>query len=94
MPAVNVTAAVTPLFTAPAGHGSYSLLLRNTDATDAVALGNADVTFAAGWQLAANGGQLGPMLVGPGETVYGICNAGLAAVVNVLAFLAQRNPGD
>lgn len=94
MARVPVTAVATVLFAAPAGHGSYSVLLRNTDATDIVALGKSDTAFADGFQLAANGGQLGPLVIGPGESLYGICNTGLAADVIVLAFLSARNPGD
>jgi hypothetical protein len=90
MAKVTVTAAATPLFAAPAGQGQYSVLLRNLDATDIVALGKVDTAFVDGYQLAANGGQFGPILIAGGETLYGICSAGLSADVIVLSFLSFR----
>lgn len=89
MPQVPVIAAPTLIYAAPAGRGSFTVLLRNTDAANAVALGPSDVTFANGYPLAAST-NLVPILVGPGARIYGICNTGLTALVTVFAVLAER----
>lgn len=65
---VNVTGTATALFTADAD--ASSVLVRNKDAAEIVALGASTVTYAAGFRLAA--GESVSLDLAAGEVLYAI----------------------
>lgn len=75
-----MTEAATQLVAQDAG--GISVVVRNRDAANPIYLGASGVTSAAGFQLDA--GDAVSIDLGPGESLYGICGAGLTARADVL----------
>ena len=79
---VDDTAGGTALHTGDAGPSGSRMVVKNTDGTDAVALGPSGLTFANGYQLAA--GDTVSLELAAGDELYGICDSAATAVVHVL----------
>lgn len=80
---VNVTDVATALNPADSDSVSgTSVLLTNSDGTNAIDLGPSDVTSGGGYQLAA--GDSVSVDLSSGETLYGIAAATVTVVVHVL----------
>lgn len=63
--------------------GGTVLFVRNTDATNGVALGGSGVTAGTGYRMAA-GVTVGPLELPSGEQLYAIRTGGADVVVDVL----------
>jgi len=79
---VSCGAAATALNPADTGPSGVRLILRNTHATDAVALGNSGVTAGNGYRLPAGIAQV--VELSSGEVLFGIQGAAAPVVVDVL----------
>ena len=63
--------------------GGTTLFVRNTDATNGVALGASGVAAGTGYRVAA-GVTVGPIVLSNGEQLYAIRTGGANVVVDVL----------
>ena len=79
---VDDTSGGTVLHTGSAGVSGTRMVIKNTDADDAVALGPSGLTFANGFQLGK--GDTINIDLAEGDILFGICDTAKAAVVHIL----------
>ena len=91
--AATVTVTDTPTLIVPVNGRRQTYIVRNIDAADTVKLGPVGVAFATGFSLAA--GESMSFMVDQfvresTSALYGICNTGVSAVVEVLSHVVDQ----